>query len=87
MFVKYIIVGNTISALFQKIYFMIDWFLYYNVVAYIIKAIDIVINSHVLGEMPPAVVIWMNEICPVIKKVESRERDSKEIAEGNVVYG
>lgn len=47
------------------------------------KALDAVINFHELGKMPPAMVIWVNEICPVIEesRVQRKRQRSKEIGE------
>lgn len=47
------------------------------------KALDTVINFRVLEEMPPVMVIQMNEICSVIEEnnVQRKKERSKEIGE------
>lgn len=47
------------------------------------KALDTVINFRVLEEMPPVMVIQMNEICSVIEEnnVQRKKERNKEIGE------
>lgn len=47
------------------------------------KALDTVINFRVLEEMPPVMVIQMNEICSVIEEnnVQRKKERSKDIGE------
>lgn len=50
------------------------------------KALDTVINFRVLEEMPPVMVIQMNEICSVIEEnnVQRKKERSKEIGESTI---